>query len=68
MDTLFAICPTYAVEDGQRIRPALMMPRLLPSGAVRDTSRSSFLLPQVGQTGVSEEPTSNSTFPAHFAQ
>jgi len=29
----------------------------LASGAVRDTSRSSFSLPQVGQTGVSEEPT-----------
>ena len=42
--------------------------RLLPSGAVRDTRRVRFWLPQVGQAGVSEEPISNSTSLSHSAQ
>ena len=42
--------------------------RLLPSGAVRDTRRSRFFPPQVGQSGVSEELTSNSNSLSHPAQ
>jgi len=42
--------------------------RLLPSGAVCDTSRLKRRLPQVGQAGLSDEATSNSDSLSHFAQ